>query len=148
MIKSGLLLSNCVARLHYRAIARRPGRPIPPRGSLSRREKETQTVARRTETRYRLPMDVPLTPEQDSCLRRAVESGRFERPQDALRAALDAWVERERRRDEWLAAIDEAEAAIVGGDVVELSGDAARSLAEDIISRGLATVRDAPRDHS
>ena len=65
-----------------------------------------------------------------------------------MRAALDAWVERERRRDEWLAAIDEAEAAIVGGDVVELSGDSARSLAEDIISRGLATVRDAPRNHS
>ncbi len=92
-------------------------------------------------------MDVQLTAEQDSFLRLAVESGRFARTQDALREALDAWVERERRRDEWLVAIDEAEAAVMEGDVTELSGHAARSLADDIISRGLAALRDAPHDN-
>ena len=93
-------------------------------------------------------MDVQLTSEQDSFLRRAVDSGRFARTEDALREALDAWVERERRRDEWLAAIDEAEAAVMDGDVFELSSVSVRSLADDIIDRGLAGLRDAPRDKS
>ena len=87
-----------------------------------------------------------LTAEQDSFLRRAVESGRFARTQGALREALDAWIERERHRDEWLAAIDEAEAAVMGGDVVELTVGSARSLANDIIGRGLATLRHATHD--
>ena len=93
-------------------------------------------------------MNVQLTAEQDSFLRRAVESGRFARTQDALREALDAWVERERRRDEWLAAIDEGEAAVASGDIVELRAGSAKSLANDIIGRGLAALRDETHDKS
>jgi Arc/MetJ-type ribon-helix-helix transcriptional regulator len=43
-------------------------------------------------------MRIALTPEQKDFLRRAVESGRFERAEDAVQEALGLWVERERRR--------------------------------------------------
>ena len=64
-------------------------------------------------------MQIDLTPEQQDFVRQAVESGRFERAEDAVQAALTLWVERERRRAEILAAVDAAQASIARGEGIE-----------------------------
>ncbi len=60
-------------------------------------------------------MDIALTPEQQDIIGHAVASGRVAAPEDAVREALELWVERERRRSEILAVVDEAEAALADG---------------------------------
>ena len=40
-------------------------------------------------------MQIDLTPEQQDFVRQAVAIGRFERPKDAVQAALALWIERE-----------------------------------------------------
>jgi len=81
-------------------------------------------------------MQIDLTPEQQDFVRQAVESGRFERAEDAVQAALTLWVERERRRAEILAAVDVARASIVRGDGIEITREAMRALAEEIKRHG------------
>jgi putative addiction module CopG family antidote len=81
-------------------------------------------------------MQVDLTPEQQDFVRRAVESGRFERAEDAVRAAIALWVERERRRAEILTAVDIAKAALDRGEGIEITQASMRSLAEDVKRRG------------
>jgi putative addiction module CopG family antidote len=81
-------------------------------------------------------MQVDLTPEQQDFVRRAVESGRFERAEDAVRAAIALWVERERRRAEILTAVDIAKAALDRGEGIEITPASMRSLAEDVKRRG------------
>jgi len=56
-------------------------------------------------------MNVELTPDQRAFVQRAIESGRFTRAEEAVREALALWEERERRRLEIVAMVDEAEAA-------------------------------------
>ena len=80
-------------------------------------------------------MQVDLTPEQQDFVRQAVESGRFERAEDAVQAAIALWVERERRRAEILAA-DVAKAALDRGEGIEITQASMRSLAEDVKRRG------------
>jgi putative addiction module CopG family antidote len=81
-------------------------------------------------------MQVDLTPEQQDFVRQAVESGRFERAEDAVQAAIALWVERERRRAEILAAVDVAKAALDRGEGIEITQASMRSLAEDVKRRG------------
>jgi Arc/MetJ-type ribon-helix-helix transcriptional regulator len=81
-------------------------------------------------------MQVDLTPEQLDFVRRAVESGRFERAEDAVRTAIALWVERERRRAEILTAVDVAKAALDRGEGIEITQASMRSLAEDVKRRG------------
>ena len=81
-------------------------------------------------------MQVDLTPEQQDFVRRAVESGRFERAEDAVQAAIALWVERERRRTEILTAVDIAKAALDRGEGIEITQASMRSLAEDVKLRG------------
>jgi putative addiction module CopG family antidote len=81
-------------------------------------------------------MQVDLTPEQQDFVRRAVASGRFERAEDAVRAAIALWVERERRRAEILTAVDIAKAALDRGEGTEITQASMRSLAEDVKRRG------------
>jgi hypothetical protein len=49
-----------------------------------------------------------------------------------------AWVERERRRTEILAAVDIAKASIDRGDGIEITQESMRTLAEDVKRRGRA----------
>jgi putative addiction module CopG family antidote len=77
-------------------------------------------------------MEIDLTPEQQDFVRRAVESGRFDRAEDAVQAAITLWVERERRRAEILATVDIAKAAIDRGEGVEITQASMRALAEDV----------------
>ena len=85
-------------------------------------------------------MQVALTAEQQDFVRRAVESGRFARAEDAVQEALDLWVERERRRAEILAAVDAAQASIDRGEGIEITRQSMRELAEDVKRRGRARL--------
>ncbi len=81
-------------------------------------------------------MQIDLTPEQQDFVRKAVESGRFERAEDAVHAALTLWVERERRRAEILAAVDVAQASIARGEGIEITRESMRALADEIKQHG------------
>lgn len=87
-------------------------------------------------------MQIDLTPEQQDFVRRAIESGRFERAEDAVQAAMALWVDRERRRSEILAAVDIARASIRGGEGMEITRESMRTLAEGIKRQGRAQFAD------
>jgi Arc/MetJ-type ribon-helix-helix transcriptional regulator len=87
-------------------------------------------------------MQIDLTPEQQDFVRQAIESGRFERPEDAVQAAMTLWVDRERRRAEILTAVDIARASIRRGESIEITQESMRALAEDIKRRGRAQFVD------
>ena len=65
---------------------------------------------------YRDPMNVELTPDQRALIRRAIETGRFRREEEAVHEALALQEERERSRLELVAALDEAEASLARGE--------------------------------
>jgi Arc/MetJ-type ribon-helix-helix transcriptional regulator len=83
---------------------------------------------------------IELTAEQREFIRRAIDSRRVRSPEDAVREALTLWVERERRRDEMLAAIDEAEATLARGESIAITKSSMRELAEDVKRRGRARL--------
>ena len=85
-------------------------------------------------------MQIDLTPEQQEFVRRAVDSGRFERAEDAVQAAIAQWVERERRRTEILAAVDIAKASVDSGEGIDITEHSMRALAEDVKRRGRAQL--------
>jgi Arc/MetJ-type ribon-helix-helix transcriptional regulator len=85
-------------------------------------------------------MQVTLTLEQQDFIRQAIAAGRVGHAQDALQQALDLWVERERRRSEVLAAVDEAEASFARGEGTAITPESMRELAEDIKRRGRARL--------
>jgi len=85
-------------------------------------------------------MQIELTTEQREFVRRAVETGRVLREEDAVKQALDLWIEREREREEILAAIDEAEASVRRGRVRIMPPDSACKLAEEVHQRGMARL--------
>jgi putative addiction module CopG family antidote len=72
-------------------------------------------------------MRIDLTPEQQDFVRQAVASGRFERAEDAVQAAIEVWVERERRRSEILAAVDIAKALIDRGEGTQITQESMRA---------------------
>jgi Arc/MetJ-type ribon-helix-helix transcriptional regulator len=85
-------------------------------------------------------MQIDLTPEQQDFVRQAIANGRFERPEDAVQAAMTLWIERERRRTEILAAVDIAKASIDRGEGIEITQESMRALAEDVKQRGRAQL--------
>jgi len=85
-------------------------------------------------------MEVQLTPDQEAFVRQAIESGRLRREEDALHEALSLWEERERRRAEIAAAIDEAEAALAREGGRPVTPESVRDLAEDVKRRGRARL--------
>jgi Arc/MetJ-type ribon-helix-helix transcriptional regulator len=87
-------------------------------------------------------MQIDLTPEQQDFVRQAVASGRFERPEDAIQAAIALWIDRERRRTEILAAVDIAKASIDRGEGIEITKEAMRAVAKDVKRRGRGHVAD------
>jgi len=86
-------------------------------------------------------VEVQLTAEQQEFVRRAVASGRVHNAEGAVQEALALWVERERRREEILAAIDEAEVSLARGEGLIITGSSVRELAEDVKRRGRARLR-------
>jgi putative addiction module CopG family antidote len=61
-------------------------------------------------------MEVQLTPDQKAFVRQAIQSGRLQREEDAVKEALSLWEDRERTRAEILAAVDAAEASLARGE--------------------------------
>ena len=88
-------------------------------------------------------MQIELDREQQELIERAIASGRLRRPEDAIHEALVLWIERERRREEILTAIDEAEASIGRGEGIPITERSIRELAEDVKRRGRARSRAA-----
>src|SRR5262249_20275602 len=85
-------------------------------------------------------MRVVLTAEQQDFVRRAVESGRFERAEDAIQEAVSLWIEHERRRTEILAVVDAAQASIDRGEGIEITDQSMRELGTDVKRRGRARL--------
>jgi putative addiction module CopG family antidote len=93
-------------------------------------------------------MNLHLTPDQRALVKRAIESGRFSDEEEAVQEALALWEERERRRVEILAALDEADASLARGEGRPITEDSMKALAENIKQRGrarLAADRSASR---
>jgi putative addiction module CopG family antidote len=85
-------------------------------------------------------MDVHLTPDQESFIRRGIEDGRFQNAEGAVKAALTLWEERERSRAEILAAVDRAEASLAKGAGRIITSESVSELAEDVKRRGRARL--------
>jgi len=86
-------------------------------------------------------MEVHLTPDQDAFIRKAIEAGRLRREEDAVREAMSLWEERERRRLEILAAVDQAEASLVRGEGRRITThEEVTQLSADIKRRGIARL--------
>jgi putative addiction module CopG family antidote len=90
-------------------------------------------------------MEVHLTPDQDAFIRRAIETGRLHRKEDAVREAMSLWEERERRRLEILVAVDRAEASLAGGEGRRITThEEVTQLTADIKRRGMARLAAEP----
>ncbi len=74
-------------------------------------------------------MEVDLTADQAAFVRQAIDAGRLDRPEEAVREALSLWEERERRRPEILAAVDTAKASLAAGKGRVITEDSMRQLA-------------------
>ncbi len=93
-------------------------------------------------------MEVRLTPDQEAFVRQAIESGRFHRAEDAVEEALLLWEERERKRAEFLATLDDAKAPLARGEGRNITQQSMRDLAEEVKQRGqvrLAAEQSSPR---
>jgi putative addiction module CopG family antidote len=66
--------------------------------------------------RYNANVNIELTPDQRAFVQKAIEAGRFTREEEAVQEALALWEERERRRLEIIAMIDEADASLARGE--------------------------------
>lgn len=86
-------------------------------------------------------MEVHFTDDQRAFVRRAIETGRYAREEDAVQDALSLWEERERRRAEILAAVDQAEASFAAGAGRTITRrEEMAQLAEDVKRRGRARL--------
>ena len=92
-------------------------------------------------------MNVELTPDQRAFVQKAIESGRFRREEEAVQEALALWEERERRRLEIVAMIEEAEASLARGEGREFkTKEDTQALADEIkqrLRRRIAAERSA-----
>ena len=93
-------------------------------------------------------MEVRLTSDQEAFVRQAIESGRLHSAEDAVEEALSLWEERERKRAEFLATLDDAKASLARGEGRVITQQSMRALAEEVKQRGkarLASEQSAPR---
>jgi Arc/MetJ-type ribon-helix-helix transcriptional regulator len=86
-------------------------------------------------------MEVHLTSDQEAFIRHAIETGRLHRKEDALQEAMSLWEDRERRRLEILAAVDQAEASLGRGEGRRIAThEDVTQLADDVKRRGMARL--------
>jgi Arc/MetJ-type ribon-helix-helix transcriptional regulator len=93
-------------------------------------------------------MEVRLTADQEAFVRQAIESGRLHSAEDAVEEALSLWEERERKRAEFLATLDDPKASLARGEGRVITQQSMRALAEEVKQRGkarLASEQSAPR---
>jgi Arc/MetJ-type ribon-helix-helix transcriptional regulator len=80
-------------------------------------------------------VNVELTAEQRALVQKAIESGRISREEEAVQEALALWEERERRRLEIVAMVEEAEASLARGEGRLITEESTKALAEEIKQR-------------
>ncbi len=80
-------------------------------------------------------MNVELTADQREFVQRAIESGRIATEDEAVRQALKLWEERERRREEILTMLDEADASLARGEGIPITDESMKALAEEAKQR-------------
>ena len=85
-------------------------------------------------------MEVSLTNDQEAFIRQAIENGRFHHREDAVREALSLWEDRERKRAEFLATLDDAKASLARGEGRTITQESMQELATDVKRRGLARI--------
>jgi Arc/MetJ-type ribon-helix-helix transcriptional regulator len=85
-------------------------------------------------------MEVTLTSDQQALARRAVESGRLNREEDAVQEALSLWEERERQRIEFLATLDDARSSLAHGGGRLITPESMHQLSESVKNRGRARL--------
>ena len=93
-------------------------------------------------------MEIRLSPDQEAFVRQGIETGRFSRAEDAIQEALSLWEERERKRVEFLATLEDAKASLARGEGRTITQDSMRELAEEVKRRGqarLASEQSTPR---
>jgi putative addiction module CopG family antidote len=81
-------------------------------------------------------MNVELTPDQRAFIQKAIESGRFEREEEVVEKALALWEERERRRLEIIAMVEDAQASLARGEGREITEASMKALAAEVKERG------------
>jgi len=81
-------------------------------------------------------MNVELTPDQRAFVNRAIQTGRFQREEEAVAEALALWEARERRRIEILAMLDDADVSLARGEGREITEESMKALAEEVKQRG------------
>jgi Arc/MetJ-type ribon-helix-helix transcriptional regulator len=86
-------------------------------------------------------MEVELTSDQKAFAHRAVEAGRLQSEEDAVLEALTLWEQRERRRVEFLATLDEARASLARGEGRVITQDSMQALSAEVKERGRARLR-------
>jgi len=85
-------------------------------------------------------MEVQLTADQKAFIRHAIQSGRFKREDEAVAEALFLWEERERRRMELMATLNDARQSLERGEGRVITEESMRELAEDTKQRGRARL--------
>ena len=80
-------------------------------------------------------MNVDLTPDQRAFVKKAIESGRFTREEEAIAEALALWERRERRRLEIIAMIDEADASLARGEGRAFTKESTPALVDEVKER-------------
>lgn len=82
-------------------------------------------------------MEVHPTLDQQAFIRHAIESGRLHTEEEAVEEALALWEERERRRIEFLASLEAAQASLARGEGRTLdTPESVRAFANEIKERG------------
>lgn len=90
-------------------------------------------------------MEVNLTDDQKAFVREALESGRIQNAEDAVREAMLLWEGRERRRIHILAAVDAAEASLTRGEGRTVTNrDELGQLARDVKKRASTRLSASP----
>lgn len=119
---------------------RQPNHPIPSEVTDHRRPSIPRTSQRPRRDhllaaklfRTLKAMEVQLTPDQKAFATQAIQSGRLNREEDAVREALGLWEERERTRAEILVAVDEAEASLAKDEGRIITQQSMRDLAAEV----------------
>jgi Arc/MetJ-type ribon-helix-helix transcriptional regulator len=85
-------------------------------------------------------LEVRLTSDQEAFARRAVETGRLQSEEDAVREALALWEERERGRIEFLSTLDDARRSLARGEGRVITQESMLDLAAEVRERGRARL--------
>jgi Arc/MetJ-type ribon-helix-helix transcriptional regulator len=85
-------------------------------------------------------MEVELTADQRAFARQAVERGRLRSEADAVEEALALWEERERRRVESCASLDDARASLAHGEGRPITPGSMRELSAEVREPGRARL--------